>query len=279
RQNWPRIIDAPAGTEPPPRDVCSSHFAETKLDLPQMARKLRRARRLSATFRDAVSEAKQGALKQFAYGLSHEINNPLANISVRAQGLMREEENADRKVSLQRIVDQAMRAHEMVADLMFFSHPPAPHLVGVELTAVLRQVAHQIGNSVADRGIEVRICPPAAPISLQADRAMIAEAVRALIRNAVEAIGCDGRIDVQCSLQGDKTPAVASIVVRDSGPGLSEAAQQHAFDPYFSGREAGRGLGVGLCRVKRIAELHGGGVSLSSGPAGCIARVWIPVRA
>jgi hypothetical protein len=107
---------------------------------------------------------------------------------------------------------------------------------------------------------------------------MMLEAIRSLVRNAVEAIGCDGVIELVCLSHVNHGKAGVVFEVRDSGPGLSEEARIHAFDPYFSGREAGRGLGVGLCRVDRIATLHGGTISLISGPAGCTARLWIPVR-
>ena len=59
-------------------------------------------------------------------------------------------------------------------------------------------------------------------------------------------------------------------------PGLTEHARKHAFDPYFSGREAGRGLGLGLCRAYRIAKLHNGDVRLAGGPTGCVVTMEIP---
>ena len=105
-----------------------------------------------------------------------------------------------------------------------------------------------------------------------ADTTMVKEAVRALIRNAIDAIGCQGTIIV--SLQNDLEHV--RIVVADSGPGLSDQAQKHAFDPFFSGREAGRGMGLGLCRAYRIAKLHEGDVSLSGRPSGCIATLTLP---
>src|SRR6266576_2527019 len=76
-------------------------------------------------FSTAVEAAKLQALYNFAYGLSHEINNPLANIATRAQTLLADEKDPDRRRKLATIVQQAFRAHEMIADLMLFARPPA----------------------------------------------------------------------------------------------------------------------------------------------------------
>jgi len=228
------------------------------------------------TFDHELQKAKRAAVKQFAYGLSHEINNPLANISTRAQTLIRSEPDSGRQQSLQRIVDQAMRAHEMTADLMFYAHPPTPSKSRFDLRDVIVTVIQQCEELTAGRAIELIVAPSESPVIVHADRAMVTEAVRSLLRNAIEAIGCDGRVILACEFDASTKSAIVSVC--DSGPGLSTAAAQHAFDPYFSGREAGRGLGVGLCRVETIAKIHDGDVQLSSGTVGCTARVWIPVK-
>src|SRR5262245_35834138 len=85
-------------------------------------------------FSRAVEAAKLQALYNFAYGLSHEINNPLANISARAQTLLVDEKNPQRRRKLATIVQQAFKAHEMIADLMLFARPPTMRPQGVDLS-------------------------------------------------------------------------------------------------------------------------------------------------
>lgn len=291
RASWPTITD-PEGTAIE-RDPASSlpgvaawppseppDYRPGVLDLAVLARRIDRAADWERRFGAAVELAKRAALQQFAYGLSHEINNPLANISTRCQFLLRDEPDTARRQSLQRIIDQSMRAHEMIADLMFYARPPQPHLAEVDLREVLRTVISQSQDSVRGRGLELVLATDAQSLVVLADRSMLIEAVRAMVRNAIEAIGCDGRVLLSCRVDPrTERPRQALLTVCDSGPGLSDVATAHAFDPYFSGREAGRGLGVGLCRVASIAALHRGEVSLSSGAAGCTASLRIPLGA
>jgi signal transduction histidine kinase len=170
---------------------------------------------------------------------------------------------------LQRIIDQVYRAHEMIADLMFYANPPAAVRSRCDLNAVLSSVAESFREEVDRQAIRLEVTTPDQPVEAIVDEKMIGEAVRALVRNAIDAIGCQGTIVVSLVLEADRM----LIHIADSGPGLSDAARKHAFDPYFSGREAGRGLGLGLCRAYRIAKLHYGDIKLAGGPAGCVATI------
>ncbi len=82
QQSWPRVVDdASIPAEPQSADAC---YAPSELDLVTLARRIRRSQSLEDRFQVTLCQARRSALKQFAYGLSHEINNPLANISTRA---------------------------------------------------------------------------------------------------------------------------------------------------------------------------------------------------
>ena len=236
-----------------------------------LARTVQRLRSLETAFDARLQKSKLDAIKQLAYGLSHEINNPLANISTRAQSLKRDEQDATKAATLQRIVDQVFRAHEMIADLMFYANPSPTNPKPCDLVAMIQNVVDGFRDEADRQAIRIEVSVPRSEVRKKVDETMFAEALRVLIRNAIEAIGCQGTIVV--SLVAGEGPT--QIHVADSGPGLSAEARQHAFDPYFSGREAGRGLGLGLCRAYRITQLHGAELSLASGPAGCVATIQI----
>jgi len=160
----------------------------------------------------------------------------------------------------------------MISDLMFYAKPPEVTLEQENIAAILQSVVESFQAEAERQAIRLDLTLPSEEIRLQVDRRMLVEAVSALIRNAIEAIGCQGTLVV--SLGHDS--GHCQIHVADSGPGISAKARQHAFDPYFSGREAGRGLGLGLCRAFRIVQLHQGEISLAGGPAGCVATIRLP---
>lgn len=271
REQWPLVQMAPET----PSNVNSGSNNHSMLQ--ELARSVQHQKSLESAFDARLHNEKLAAIKQLAYGLSHEINNPLANISTRAEQLQRGETEPNRTATLQRIIDQVYRAHEMIADLMFYANPPQVEPQPCVPSELLAEVTGSFEQEAERQAIQLQVSAESSTVDaleqeFTADTTMVKEAVRALIRNAIDAIGCQGTIIV--SLQNDLEQV--RIVVADSGPGLSDQAQKHAFDPFFSGREAGRGMGLGLCRAYRIAKLHEGDVSLSGRPSGCIATLTLP---
>ncbi len=214
-------------------------------------------------FANAVERGKLRALYEFAYGAGHEINNPLANISARAQALLRDEKLDDRRQKLAAIVTQAKRAHEMIADLMLFAKPSQLQASEIELVGWLKKVTADQQAAALAVGIAWQMTLPEMPCPLMGDPTMLANAVRAIVTNAIEAQGQGGAIVV--TLQHAE-PGGYTLAIRDTGPGFDAATRERIFDPFFSGREAGRGLGFGLCKAWRIMDLHGGRIEVASMP-------------
>ncbi|WP_372720946.1 PAS domain-containing sensor histidine kinase [Novipirellula sp.] len=267
RDRWPSLSFTAAelnGAVPSPAPEIAAADS-----LHQLARQMQNTRTLERSFDRRLHTQKLAALKQFAYGLSHEINNPLANISTRAQQLKQGEADPQRSASLQKIVDQVYRAHQMIADLMFYANPPLPETSQCDLNKLVRSVADEFVDEADSLSIRLETETPVGELWFDLDEPMFGETLRVLLRNSIEAIGSSGTIVV--SVVPEATRIL--IHVADSGPGLSRAAREHAFDPYFSGREAGRGLGLGLCRAYRIAKLHNADITLAGGAVGCVATI------
>jgi signal transduction histidine kinase len=228
------------------------------------------------TFEARLERAKLEAMKELAYGASHEINNPLANISARAQTLLRDERAPERRRALEAINQQALRAHEMISDLMLFARPPRLERQAVDMRFLVERVVAQLQSGCDQRRISVRIATGAASNSLHGDAVQLEVAVKALITNAIEAVGEQGNIAVQLDAIGEP-PKYLRLSVSDDGPGVRGNAGEHLFDPFFSGREAGRGLGFGLSKAWRIVTDHGGQIRLdSNGDIGATFVIELP---
>jgi signal transduction histidine kinase len=234
-------------------------------ELPALLRKLDRLRKLDQEFRRTLEAEKLDALKELAYGAGHEINNPLANISARAQTLLQLERDPDRRRMLAAINTQAFRAHEMIADMMLFARPPQPRLESVELAQLVREVVVELTEQASAQHTELVFEAPARPFVIRADQTQIAVALRAVCVNALEALGQGGRVEIELR-EAVPVSKGAQITISDNGPGFPDEVRRHIFDPFYSGREAGRGLGFGLTKCWRIVTMHGGQIDVESSP-------------
>lgn len=215
-------------------------------------------------FQERLELAKLEAMKELAYGASHEINNPLANISARAQTLLRDEPHPERRRALEAIHHQALRAHEMISDLMLFARPPKLEVAAVDLTALIAGLAAEVAAECDRREIDLAVIADSPLPAIEGDAIQLSVAIKAVVTNAIEAVGRDGKIEVETTASTER-PMSVNIEIRDTGPGIPAQIRSHIFDPFFSGREAGRGLGFGLSKAWRIVTEHGGRIAVGSG--------------
>jgi signal transduction histidine kinase len=229
---------------------------------------------LPPDLRALLEQEKLEALAEFAAGAGHEMNNPLAVICGRAQLLLDGERDPQRRRELAIIHTQAMRVHEMIADLMLFARPPQPQLAQVDAAHVCRRALEEISPQAAQREIEVS-APIVESCVLTADATQLAVAVRAVLDNAIQAGRSGGRVTLTCRRADER---LVEIVIADNGPGMSPEVRRHLFDPYFSGRSAGRGLGLGLSKCWRIVTNHGGRIEVyNESSSGATFRVLLPI--
>jgi hypothetical protein len=241
---------------------------EIESRLPALARRLAQYERQLADVDARLAREKLESLKELAYGASHEINNPLANIAARAQSLLDDETDPDRRRKLTAIHRQAMRAHEMIADLMLFARPPQLNFVACDAQQIAQLVVEELRELADEQSTLLTFDPLDEPVELRADATQIAVALQAVVINALEAVGEGGSVSVRVRKRLRAGAPYAEIVVGDDGPGISDEVRRHMFDPFFSGREAGRGLGFGLSKCWRLITDHGGQVVVRRPAAG-----------
>jgi signal transduction histidine kinase len=248
------------------------------LNLGTLCEKIETANRLSQQFDQAVRNACLVAMKHLAYGASHEINNPLANISTRAESLLAGETHPDRRQRLAMISQQAYRAHEMISDLMLFANPPTLNRQTTDVLKTINQVVAELQHIAQSKSVSVDIkCSNAhtTPLNFDVDPTQIAVAIKAVIQNSIEAFDRAGRVLV--TVNRNESGGV-NITITDNGAGIPGDVLPFIFDPFFSGREAGRGLGFGLSKAWRILQLHGGTIDVTSDVAeGTQCTIALPV--
>ena len=212
----------------------------------------------------AVAAARLEALRELAYGAGHEINNPLANIAARAQALLVDEVDPERRRRLATIVDQAFRARDMIGGLMVFARPPKPMSARIAIDEILAAVLDAVRPAADTKAVRLEYSPPPANCVVDVDASHITESIRLIAVNAVEAAA--GRVALHVMAAGVGEKAVCVVTVTDDGPGMSREVLSRAFDPFFSGREAGRGIGLGLPKAWRLVEVNGGTLEIDSRP-------------
>jgi two-component system NtrC family sensor kinase len=220
---------------------------------------------------------KLSALAELAAGAGHEINNPLAVISSQAQYVLKqmdwlhgpaeEIENVREYLdslrvkiapSLQKIIDQTQRVHAILIDLMQFARPSAPRLQAISVRSLIREVADSLQSLAQQRKVKLIASELDHDEHIQADLVQVRTAVSGLLRNAIEAAPADGWASVRTE---KRTQGSIDLIVEDNGNGPCPTIREHLFDPFFSGRSAGRGRGMGLPIAWRLAQQQGGDVS------------------
>lgn len=198
-------------------------------------------------------------LAEFSAGAGHDLNNPLAAISGRVQLMLREETNAVKRADLAVILSQVRRAQEMIAGLRLTARPPQPEKTRFSLPRFLQKVFQLESLRLDAQNVTWEFHGDSETL-LEADETQLAVLFQELIRNSLRALGGPGNITVTWQT----TPENGTLEVRftDSGSGILPEIRPFIFDPYYSSYQSGRGLGFGLTKARKIAQLHGGNVIL-----------------
>lgn len=227
-----------------------------------------------------VRAEKLASLGTLLSGVAHELNNPLSNVSTSCQILLEEQGEADQEFQrelLDQIDQETWRARRIVTNLLDYARERPFRAEIVELAplvdATLRLIKGQIPSQV-----EVHNQVPPS-FRLAGDRPRLQQVLLNLLGNALDALDGAGEIWIearrtqetcapdtlvfgQCGGQG---PAV-EISVRDTGRGIAPATLPRIFDPFYTTKDVGRGLGLGLFITFEIIQEHGGCVAVASRP-------------
>jgi signal transduction histidine kinase/HD-like signal output (HDOD) protein len=240
-----------------------------------LGEELAEANRMLIETQDALTRTHAlAALGEIVAGAAHEMNNPLAVISGRAQLLAKQITEPSLAEVANLIATQAHRLSDMITTLRSLTEPAASRRKTIDLGRLIMRIVSRfepepdrrrpftVTTVISDNLPEVLI-----------DAEQVGEALFELVRNAAESRGVR---HIELRVQIDPFDDRLKIQVRDDGSGLSEHALAHAFEPFFSEKPAGRQPGLGLARARRYVHAHGGRLTLENGPSGgAVATIWL----
>ena len=205
------------------------------------------------------------AVGQLAAGAAHEINNPLAIISARAQLLQFKEQDEKKGKELSLICSQIERISKILSNLMDFARPVPPSLQKTDVHGILDQVLEFVTSDFKKYKISIARHYDPDLNHIKADPAQLEQVFLNLCINAQQAMEeKGGTLSVSTSLSQDRE--FAHITIEDQGVGISRENLEKVFDPFFTTKEQGKGTGLGLSTSYGIISNHLGEIDIDSEP-------------
>jgi two-component system NtrC family sensor kinase len=223
-----------------------------------------------------IQSERLAAMGQMIGGFAHELNNPLTSIMGVAELLQEGEREESARKHLVMLQQQARRAADIVQNLMYFSRPPAPGRVTVDLNELVQRTLHLHAYSLRKNNVTVDFLPEPSLPTVTGDSHQLMQIFLNLILNAEQAMR-DARDRGTLRVRMEKSSNSVIATFQDDGPGIPAEVLPNIFDPFYTTKRPGRGTGLGLSICKAILREHGGEIEASSGPGGgAVFRVTLP---
>ena len=226
---------------------------------------------------------KMSSVGVLAAGVAHEINNPLTSVAGYAEALLRrlrerpdlaeDDGLVDFPGYLQVIVREAYRCKSIIESLVSFSRKSDGSFAAVHLGDLIREVLELVGHRARYDEVEIRHdLDPFAPF-VRGDAAGLRQVILNLTLNAIQAIQGKGSVELSTRAEADRV----IFRVRDSGCGIPAEVLDRIWDPFFTTKAVGQGLGLGLSVSYNIVQRHGGHIDVESRQGhGSLFSVFLP---
>jgi len=229
-----------------------------------------RTRELQEAQARLLHQEKMAAFGLLAAGIAHEVGNPLTSISSLVQMVQRHSPEPYTQEKLTLVSEQLQRIQTTLRELINFSRPAATERVPARIDEIVQEALNIAKYYKGVRGRTIRTDVPADLPSLFVVRDQLVQAVLNLVLNAIDATDKGGRIEVTARAVDGRL----ELAVYDNGHGIDAVAAEKLFQPYFTTKQHGTGLGLFVTR--KLIQEHGGDVTFKSQPGeGTTFCIWI----
>lgn len=243
---------------------------------------------LQARHREVIRADQLAAVGQLAAGLAHELRNPLMCMKTLVQSSRRRSQDAHLDADDVRILDEEItRLEKLLQAFLDFARPASLETQDVDLADVVRRTVEFLSKKAEVRDIAIECRLPEGPLLVEADATQLRQVLLNLLLNALDVVDNRGTIwidaiadgDAQVSLNTDGlSQTCVYLRVSDNGPGLPPDGRDRIYEPFFSTKDTG--LGLGLAISQRIIDAHGGQlVAFDREGGGAVFEIQLPVRA
>ena len=256
-------------------------YEELRAFSSQLGERVKRATlELEETQRQLFQSEKLAALGKLSAGIAHEIRNPLTSIKILIHSLADEMATpASREKDLAVIETEIEQVNKIIKQFLDFARPRPPSLEPIDVRKVLEETLALIVYEMEAQevSLEREYAPGLPPVPM--DREQMKQVFLNLLLNAIQAMEQGGKLKVATALKhpvpGTNRGSFAKISFQDTGKGIPEDVKGKVFEPFYSTKEGGIGLGLSI--AQRIVEEHGGEIGLESSPGkGTVFYLTIP---
>ncbi len=234
-------------------------------------------RRLRRHQQDLVQAGKLAAIGRIASGVAHEINNPIGVILGYTKVLASTVQDPDVLADIKTIEEEAMQCKKIVEGLLTIARPIDTGGHMPDVVGVLRDVLERVRLQRAQDNIQTTLEANPEVIPLDMDEARWRQIAMNLINNAYDAMPNGGVLSIRCSVSGEAENPMVVVEFADTGQGIKPEDMERLFEPFFTSKPKGTGLGLAVCHG--IVSAYGGSIRVHGEPGkGARFIVQIPQR-
>jgi two-component system sensor histidine kinase HydH len=265
-------------------EVAGDVVVSTSLDFDDLGPALQRVstevssvvEQLHAKQREMVRADQLARIGQLAAGLAHEIRNPLMAMKMLVQAAQVPDSTGLDARDLQILDDEIRRLEVLLTEFLDFARPGPLEVKLVDVRTIVESTINFVQRQADARQVLLQCSLPAEPLMLKIDAARIRQVLLNLLLNAIQATPSGGGVRVAVELKSHDDQSYCRLAVSDDGPGIGPRQATRIFEPFYSTKETG--LGLGLVVSQRICRSHGGDLALERGDySGAIFVVALPL--